>query len=133
MQELTVNRANASTSSANNLVASLAENLGASIHASTIFADPVEREGVTVIPVAKARWVFGGGGGRRKDEDGGGGGGGARISPVGFIELRDGEARFQRIETTSLPVVILGAVAGLFLLQRLSTRRALKNSDDQPF
>jgi uncharacterized spore protein YtfJ len=134
MQEIGVKKVgNSSFSSAESFLGSLAENLSMSIHASRIFADPVERNGVTVIPVAKARWAFGGGGGRRKEEDGGGGGGGAKVTPVGFIELKDGEARFQRIETISLPTVVLSAAAGFLLMQRLTRRRASKNCDDQPF
>src|SRR3954447_13637191 len=59
----------------------LAEKLGASAQAAHIFGEPVERDGVTVIPVATARWGLGGGGGkrggaRRPGRGGGGGGGG---------------------------------------------------------
>ena len=50
----------------------MAEKLGAVAKAATVFGEPVERDGVTVIPVAKARWGFGGGAGRREDEDGAG-------------------------------------------------------------
>jgi uncharacterized spore protein YtfJ len=39
----------------------MAEKLGAVARAATIFGEPVERDGITVIPVAKARWGFGGG------------------------------------------------------------------------
>ena len=98
-------------------VATLAEKLGASAKASVVFADPVEREGVTVIPVAKARWGFGGGSGRRKEQDGAGGGGGAQVTPVGFIEIRNGEARFQRIINISTPLIALGGLAGFLLLR----------------
>ncbi len=40
----------------------LAERLGATAAASAVFGTPVERNGVTVIPVARVRWGFGGGG-----------------------------------------------------------------------
>ena len=40
----------------------LAEKLGAAAKASLVFGEAVERDGVTVIPVAKSRWGFGGGG-----------------------------------------------------------------------
>ena len=108
---------------ADDFLANLAEKLGAAAKASVVFAEPVERDGVTVIPVAKARWGFGGGAGRRKNEDGVGGGGGAQVSPIGFIELRNGEARFRRIHTISLPVVVVGAVTGLVLLGSFFRRR----------
>jgi uncharacterized spore protein YtfJ len=57
------------------LVQALAERLGASARATAVFGEPVERDGVTVIPVAKSRWGFGGGSGVREGEPGGGGGG----------------------------------------------------------
>jgi uncharacterized spore protein YtfJ len=56
-----------------NFIGNMVEKLGAATKAATIFGDPVERDGVTVIPVAKARWGFGGGVGNRKVEDGAGG------------------------------------------------------------
>jgi sporulation protein YtfJ len=94
----------------------LAEKLGAAARAATIFGDPVEREGVTIVPVARARWGFGGGVGRKKDEDGAGGGGGAQITPVGLIELKNGAAEFRPIRTVSLPWMIAGGLATVFLL-----------------
>jgi uncharacterized spore protein YtfJ len=75
----------------------LAERVGAGARASAVFGDAVEHAGVTVIPVARAKWGFGGGSGGRNGEEGAGGGGGTIVSPVGYIELRDGEARFRRI------------------------------------
>lgn len=75
----------------------LAERIGAAARASAVFGDAVEHEGVTVVPVARAKWGFGGGGGQRGEEEGAGGGGGTSVSPVGYIELRAGEARFRRI------------------------------------
>ena len=75
----------------------LAERVGAAARASAVFGDVVERDGVTVIPVARSKWGFGGGSGGRNGEEGAGGGGGTIVSPVGYVELRDGEARFRRI------------------------------------
>jgi len=109
---------------AENFIGGLAEKLGAAVRAATIFADPVERDGLTVIPVAKARWGFGGGTGRRKDEEGGGGGGGAQVSPVGFIVLKNGDVEFRRIRTVSLPWAILGGLATVLLLRRTYLRRS---------
>jgi uncharacterized spore protein YtfJ len=50
--------------SADRFIGTMAERLGAVARAATIFAEPVERDGITVIPVAKAQWGFGGGVGR---------------------------------------------------------------------
>ena len=45
---------------AENGLTRLAESLGANAAASAVFGTPVERDGVTVIPVARVRWGFGG-------------------------------------------------------------------------
>ena len=101
-------------------VTRLAEKLGASAQASVVYGAPVERDGVTVIPVAKARWGFGGGAGRTVHrQDGAGGGGGAQVSPIGFIEIRNGEARFQRIQTIPGTAFVLSGVAAFLLLRKL--------------
>ena len=97
----------------------MAEKLGAVARASTVFSEPIEREGITVIPVAKARWGFGGGIGHRKEADGAGGGGGVQVMPVGFIEIKNGQAEFRPIRTLSKPLMILGGVSTLLLLRRL--------------
>ncbi len=49
---------------ADRLVERLAERLGSTARATAVFGEPVECDGVTVIPVAKARWGFGGGDGQ---------------------------------------------------------------------
>jgi len=87
---------------------------------SIVFGDPVERDGATVIPVARARFAFGGGGGISAGEDeesGGGGGGAVAVTPVGYIELRGGTTRFKRIAAPGdlLAVVAAGALAALAL------------------
>lgn len=68
---------------ANELLERIGETVGRKADASTIFGASVQREGVTVIPVAKARFGFGGGGGagtRQSDPGGeGSGGGGGRF------------------------------------------------------
>lgn len=94
------------------LLERIGQTVGQSAQVSTVFGDPVEREGVTVIPVAKTRFGFGGGGGsgsREGDEgSGGGGGGGAAVSPIGYIEVRKEAVEFKRIST---PVDLLAFVA----------------------
>jgi uncharacterized spore protein YtfJ len=97
---------------ANELLEQIGQTVGQKANVSSVFGDPIEREGLTVIPVAKARFGFGGGGGsgsREGDEGGGGGGGGgALVSPIGYIELNDGSAEFRRIST---PMDFLALVA----------------------
>jgi uncharacterized spore protein YtfJ len=113
----------AETSERSELVNELLERIGQTVgtraHASAVFGDPVQREDLTVIPVAKARFGFGGGGGSGRQDggegSGGGGGGGALVTPIGFIEVRVGGAEFKRISTPMdlLPLVTAGAIAAL--------------------
>jgi uncharacterized spore protein YtfJ len=108
----------------------MAEKLGAVARAATVFGEPVERDGITVIPVAKARWGFGGGAGQRRDqgsdgtqEDGAGGGGGVQVTPVGFIEIKNDAANFRPIRTVSLSWILVGSILSLFLLRGTVKRR----------
>jgi len=106
------------------LVERLADRLGSSAHSTAVFGEPIERGGITVIPVAKARWGFGGGGGRPlahagerpagPEGEGSGGGGGVAVVPVGFIEVRDDGARFRRIvdEGAIVALAAMALVAG---------------------
>ena len=113
-------RANASAGIADNLLKALADKVGWAARADAVFGDPVERDGVTVIPVAKVRWGFGGGAGQDSGDDpsatpdtGGGGGGGVLASPLGFIELQNGAATFRRVNDPAgyWPLVVAGGVA----------------------
>jgi uncharacterized spore protein YtfJ len=108
---------------ADHFLGTMAEKLGAVARAATVFSEPVERQGVTVIPVAKARWGFGGGIGHHKDDDGAGGGGGVQVTPVGFIEIKNGQAQFRPIRTASLPLLILGGLTSVLLLRQLKRLR----------
>jgi uncharacterized spore protein YtfJ len=78
------------------LLGTLAEQVGSRLTASTVYGSPVEREGVTVIPVATVRFALGGGGAGGSTAQGEGEGGGTLGSghPSGYIELRDGRSRF---------------------------------------
>ena len=112
------------TSSADRFIGTMAEKLGAVARASTVFGEPVERDGVTVIPVAKARWGFGGGAGQRREEgsegkleDGAGGGGGVQVTPVGFIEIKNDAANFRPIRNVSVSWIVAGGILSLFLLR----------------
>jgi uncharacterized spore protein YtfJ len=90
----------------------LAQRVGSSFGAATLFGEPVERGEVTVIPVARAAWGFGGGSGSDKAGGaGGGGGGGGAAWPVGYIEVRGSETRFRPI--VDLRPLVLAGAAGL--------------------
>ncbi|MCC9168093.1 spore germination protein GerW family protein [Pontibacter harenae] len=95
----------------------LAEKLGVAANSSTIYGEPVERDGITVIPVSKAMYGFGGGGGAGTKVDGegsgSGGGGGMVLVPVGFIEMKEGSSRFRTIRDpqTVVKIVAIGSLA----------------------
>lgn len=101
------------------IVERLAQTLGVETNASHIFAPPIERDGVTVIPVAKAVYGFGGGGGKQRGEAGSGGGGGAVIKPEGYIEITDGHTRYRPIRDPAIWLpMILASGALSFLVAR---------------
>ncbi|MGX1808328.1 hypothetical protein ACWIGI_21620 [Nocardia sp. NPDC055321] len=90
--------------------------------ASAVFGEPVTAEGITVVPVAHVQLGLGGAAGTV--------GGGVQARPLGYIEIRDGQARFRRIhrwEHLAAPVAALAvgaAVPRLFEFVRgLRSRR----------
>src|SRR5262245_15742312 len=110
----------------------LAEKLGSKASVSAVFGEPVARAGITIIPVARIGFGFGAGAGRARKEaeaaQGGGGGGGASAAPVGYIEIKEGNAVFKPIRDPLVDVVIPLAtlVAGLAaprMVRRLARRR----------
>jgi uncharacterized spore protein YtfJ len=57
-----------------------------------VFGDPIEADGVTVVPVAK---VGGGGGGGGDEENNGGAGFGLTARPAGVYVIKDGEVTWK--------------------------------------
>ena len=76
----------------NSFLDTLAQRLGGTANAATIFGAPVERGDVTVIPVARAAYGFGGGSGTRSGDEGSGGGGGVRVAFSQRLVVCDDEA-----------------------------------------
>jgi len=129
---------------AKQLMDKLAERLGKGARAAAVFGEPVEREGVTVIPVAKARWGFGGGAGidggeaqegaeaaasgargrGRRGGRGTGGGGGAMVVPAGYIEIKAGKTDYHPIIDPA-QVAIVGTIATAVVLVVWGLARAV--------
>jgi uncharacterized spore protein YtfJ len=80
-----------------------------------VYGDAVERDGVTVIPVARTVWGFGGGTG--PGDDGAGGGGGGMTVPVGYIRIAGGRANFRPIVSPG-PMLVTAALIGLAVARR---------------
>jgi uncharacterized spore protein YtfJ len=67
-------------------------------HVRRVFGDPIERDGVVVVPVAVIRAGAGGGSGQGPEEEGGeglGGGYGFTARPAGAFVIRDGKVEWR--------------------------------------
>jgi uncharacterized spore protein YtfJ len=83
------------------------------ITAKRVYGDPIEQDGVTVVPAAA---VGGGGGGGGDAEGNGGGGFGLRARPVGAWVIRGGDvSRSPAVDVNrvALYAFLLGAVFAL--------------------
>lgn len=109
------------------LLATLADRMGARLGTSTVFGAPVEREGITVVPVAVARFGMGAGSGSdpSKHQEGEGGGGAGSVTPVGYIELRDGSSRY-------VPAVHPARMVALFVAAALATLLIVRPEPRRP-
>jgi uncharacterized spore protein YtfJ len=113
------------------LIERLAERVGGKASVSAVFGEPIERDGITVIPVAKVRWGFGGGSGRGpvpvgpgiegapesavtddRMGTGTGAGGGATADPIGYLEIGPDGATFRPI-TPAMPSPAFLLAAGV--------------------
>jgi uncharacterized spore protein YtfJ len=127
----------------------MAERVGGKASVRAVFGDPIERDGLTIIPVARVRWGFGGGSGTgpvavgpgldgegptaaeasdlSQIGSGSGGGGGVTADPVGYLEIGPDGATFKPI-VSPMPsagfLLAAGATAALVLrgLARLIRR-----------
>ena len=91
-----------------------------------VFGDPYERDGVTVIPVARVQGGAGGGGGEGTDGKGGGSGFGLSARPAGVFVIRRGDVEFR--PAVDVNRAILGgqvlAVVGLLVFRSIAKARA---------
>ena len=119
---------------ADELIATLADRLGAHFGVSSVFGEPVQRDGVTVIPVANVRVGFGGGTGSdpAKQQEGEGAGGGGSMTAAGYIELKDGRSRYVPIVRPER-MVALACLAMLAILMRARPAAAARTGRRLPF
>jgi uncharacterized spore protein YtfJ len=83
--------------------------------AKRVYGEPVEREGVTVIPAAS---VAGGGGGGGDNQNNGGGGFGLRARPIGAYVIRGDQVEWKPALDAQLLLLVGAALAALALLKR---------------
>jgi len=83
---------------------------------SRVYGEPIERNGVTLIPAAE---VLGGGGGGSDEANNGGGGFGVRARPVGVWIIRGDEVAWEpAFDATKVALRgMLVAIIGLFALR----------------
>lgn len=114
-------------------VQSLVDQASDTLSIRRVVGDPVERDGVTIIPVVALRGGGGGGGG----DDGaagdgagaaGGGGFGLQARPVGAYVIRDGDVRFE--PAIDWGRIVLGsqllAALALLVVRSIVRMRALR-------
>ena len=123
------------TSDLGESIRSIVENLTEHAGVRSVYGDPIEADGRTIVPVARVAYGFGGGFGRSGSESGAseaavtpgeetgqgaGGGGGVSAKPVGFVEVGDGETRFVRFgdRRRAGMAMLAGVVIGLLLGRR---------------
>lgn len=82
-----------------------------------VYGDPIEQDGVTVIPAAV---VGGGGGGGGDDENNGGCGFGLRARPIGAYVIRGDQVQW--VPAVDVSRMFLFAIAALFVLRSLLRR-----------
>lgn len=104
------------------LLERLVSQVGGHARVQAVFGEPVAREGVTVIPVARVRWGVGGGGGSAPEGSGSGGGGGVVADPVGYIEITSAGATFRPIGRTFGPGAILAVAIAAAIVIRAFAR-----------
>jgi len=100
-----------------NLVEALSDKLTGVAQSDVVVGDPIELDGVTVVPLSRVSVGFGGGGGEGEGEmpgnpgksgkkskggkgkgTGGGSGGGAKVRPVGVLVFTDDGVEVQAIK-----------------------------------
>ncbi len=92
---------------------SLVERLHSSANVRTVYGDPVETQGKTVIPVSRVRYAFGSGSARLGEAgtlgEALGGGGAVQAESVGVFEVTDAGTRYVPVESGKTVAAALAA------------------------
>ena len=104
------------------LLERLATQVGGKAGAKAVFGEAIERDGTTVIPVARVRWGVGAGGGEGPEGSGSGGGGGVVADPIGYIEITSAGATFRPIPRAFGPGAVLGGALAIAIVLRALAR-----------
>lgn len=83
----------------NEMMAETIQKIRETVDANTVVGEPIQVDGVTIIPVSKISFGFGTGGSElpgqagKNQPFGGGGGAGVKVTPVCFLVVSDGQVR----------------------------------------
>jgi uncharacterized spore protein YtfJ len=113
----------------------LYDKIEGSAKAAVAFAPPEKHDGLVVIPVASVSWRFGSGTGTSRPKEqsaaqrGMGVGGTMSVSPVGFIEVKEGTAKFRPIVAfdSLLKMQLVGGLIALGVVSLLGRRNMMKD------
>ncbi len=115
------------------ILTTLADRFGTTGKVQTVFGEPIEAHGRTIIPVARVQYGLGAGGGGGKKSDapdaasgsGSGGGGGVNVTPIGVLEVTDAGTRLIRFfdPKAAARLIVGGIVIGFLLRRALRCRR----------
>jgi uncharacterized spore protein YtfJ len=90
-----------------------------------VFGDPVEKDGVTIIPAATVTGGAGGGrGDDKKGQSGDGAGYGVRARPAGAYVIKNGEVSWRPAIDPNRVVAAAAAVVVVYLFTRARVKRA---------
>jgi uncharacterized spore protein YtfJ len=100
-------------------VTEMLEGAREAITVKRVYGDPIEREGVTLIPAADVR---GGGGGGGDANNNGGGGFGVAARPVGVYVVQGTDVRWEpAVDVSRMAVMgMLTAIVGLLVLRSVA-------------
>ena len=92
-----------------------------------VFGEPIEKDGLTLVPVARIGGGGGGGGGEGEDQGRGKGSGfglglGLGVEPAGAYVIKDGTARWQPAVDPTRIILRLGGLALIAIVQLARVR-----------
>jgi uncharacterized spore protein YtfJ len=94
-----------------------------------VYGEPIEKDGITIIPAASVAGGGGGGSGADAGAEGGGVGFGVRARPVGAFVIKDGEVTWKaatddtRIALRGMMVPIVGMLVFRSVVKTIAKRR----------
>ncbi|MCL2106543.1 MAG: sporulation protein YtfJ [Oscillospiraceae bacterium] len=126
--------------SASGILGTSIEKLRELVDVSTIIGEPIQLDGVMVIPVSKVGYGFASGGSdfpskNNQELFGGGGGAGVTITPVAFLVVKDGDVSVKYVSTSESSVErVIGMVPDIVtkLTEAIEKLTAKKNGEEDP-